>query len=40
MVNALDCGIFESEFELQSLYYVRFWINTFGEIYEHPNPPC
>ena len=28
MVKTLDCGIVVSEFELQSRYYVHFWINT------------
>ena len=31
MVKALDCGIVESEFELQLLYYVHFWTNTLGK---------
>ena len=31
MVNTLDCGIVVSEFEIQSFYYVHFWINGLGE---------
>ena len=31
MVKALDCGILESEFELQSRYYVHFRTNTLGK---------
>ena len=31
MIKAMDCGIVVSEFELQSLYYVHFWINTLGK---------
>ena len=31
MVKALDCRIVESEFELQSCYYVHFQTNTLGE---------
>ena len=30
MVKELDCGIVETEFELQSHYYVHFRANTFG----------
>ena len=29
MVNAIDCGIVVSKFELQSLYYIHFWTNDF-----------
>ena len=31
MVKAMDRGIVESEFELQSRYYVHFWTNTCGK---------
>ena len=31
MVKVMDCGIVESEFELQSRYYVNFQANTFGK---------
>ena len=31
MVKAMDCGIVESEFELQSRYYVHFRANTLGK---------
>ena len=31
MVKAIDGGIVVSESELQSHYYVHFWINTFGK---------
>ena len=31
MVNAMDCGIVVSEFELQSCYYVNFRTNTLGK---------
>ena len=31
MVKALACGIVVCEFELQSHYYVHFWINIFGK---------
>ena len=31
MVKAMDCGIIESEFELQSHYYVHFRENTLGK---------
>ena len=30
-VKAMDCGIVESEFELQSRYYVHFRTNTLGK---------
>ena len=30
MVKAMDFGIVESEFELQSRYYIHFRKNTFG----------
>ena len=30
MANVLDCDIVISEFELQSLYFVHFLINTLG----------
>ena len=28
MVNVQDCGLEESEFELQSRPYIHFWINA------------
>ena len=28
MVKAMACGIVESEFELQSRYYIHFWTTT------------
>ena len=31
MVKAMDCGIVEREFVLQSRYYVHFRANTFGK---------
>ena len=31
VVKAMDCGIVESEFELQSRYYVHFQTNTLGK---------
>ena len=31
MVEAMDCGIVVSEFELQSRYYVHFRTNALGE---------
>ena len=31
MVKAMDCGIVESEFVLQSLYYIDFRANTLGK---------
>ena len=31
MVKAMGCGIVENEFELQSRYYIHFWINTLGK---------
>ena len=31
MVNAMDCRIVVSEFELQSRNYVHFWTNTLGK---------
>ena len=31
MVKAMDCGIVEREFVLQSRYYVHFWANTLGK---------
>ena len=31
MVNVQDCDIVVSKFELQSHYYVHFWINKFGK---------
>ena len=31
MVEAMDCGIVVSEFELQSRYYVHFRTNTLGK---------
>ena len=31
MVKAMECGIIESEFELQSCYYVHFRTNTLGK---------
>ena len=31
MVKAMDCGIVESEFELQSRYYVHFKANAPGK---------
>ena len=31
MVKALDCGIVESKFKLQSHYYLHFQTNTFGK---------
>ena len=31
MANVLDCGIVVSGFELQSRYYVHFWIYTLGK---------
>ena len=36
IVKVLGCGIVVNEFELQSLNYVHFWINTFGK---GMNPP-
>ena len=38
MAKVLDCSFEVNEFELQSLYYVHFWTNTFGERYELPYP--
>ena len=35
----MDCGNVESEFELQSRYYVHFRTNTLGKRYEPPYPP-
>ncbi len=31
MVKAMECGIVESEFELQSRYYVHFRTNALGK---------
>ena len=31
MVKAMDCGMVESEFALQSCYYVQFRANTLGK---------
>ena len=31
MVKAMDYGIVESEFELQSCYYIHFRTNTLGK---------
>ena len=31
VVKAMDCGIIESEFELQSRYNIHFWTNTLGK---------
>ena len=31
MAKVLDCEIVVSEFELQSVYYVHFWTNSFGK---------
>ena len=31
MVKAMDCGILESKFVLQSCYYVHFRANTLGK---------
>ena len=31
LVKALDSGIVESEFVLQSCYYIHFWANTVGK---------
>ena len=31
MVKAMDCGIVECEFVLQSRYYIHFRANTFGK---------
>ena len=31
MVKAMDCGIVESNFELQSRYYIHFRTNTLGK---------
>ena len=31
MVKVMDYGIVESEFELQSRYYIHFRVNTFGK---------
>ena len=31
MANVLDCDIVQSEFKLQSLYYVHFLTNTVGK---------
>ena len=31
MVKPLDCRVVVSEFELQSRYYVHFWIHTLGK---------
>ena len=40
MANVLDCCQEVSEFELQSYYYVNFWINTFGKGMEFPITPA
>ena len=39
MLKVMDCGIVESEFELQSRYYVHFQTNALGGKYEPPYPP-
>ena len=40
MVNVLNCDIdILSEFELQSHYYVHFWINTLGKGMNYHPPP-
>ena len=39
MVKAMNYGIVEREFELQSHYYVHFRANTLGERYEPPYTP-
>ena len=39
MVKELDCGILESEFELQSRYYVYFQTNTLEKVMNPPYPP-
>ena len=31
MAQMLDCGLEVSEFELESRYYLRFWINMLGK---------
>ena len=31
MIKAMDCEIFESDFKLQSRYYVHFQTNTIGK---------
>ena len=31
VVKVLDCRIIQSEFKLQSCYYVHFWTNTLGK---------
>ena len=31
MVNSVDCGVLQSEFELHSHYYFHFRGNTFGK---------
>ena len=31
MANVLECDFIESEFELQSRYYIHFWTKTFGK---------
>ena len=38
MVKAMDCGIVESEFELQSRHYVHFRANTLGKGMKGMNP--
>ena len=31
VTNVLECDIVESEFDIQSCYYVYFWTFTFGK---------
>ena len=38
MANVLDCDIVVSEFEIQSLYYFHFRINTHGKDINSLNP--
>ena len=39
VVKVLDCRIVESEFELQSRYYVHFRTNTIGKGMNNPYSP-
>ena len=39
VANVLDCDTIESEFELQSNYYVHFRTNSLGKFMDLPIPP-
>ena len=39
VVNALDCDVLVSKFELLSCYYIHFWTNALKKVMTPPSPP-